>query len=253
MKSIFLSVVVICALAIAGIGGTLANFSDTELVVNNSFTTGTFDLKVWDGENYREDAPWGKTSLEGLFISEWICPEVVVSKDFWVSNQGTCDGILLWKIKHVSCENVTPPHVPSQLESALPGLRTEPELIEESSIGGWLDQQHIHSGSDTPIGDGCTMLGIIEVRVFVNDMLVMIDGNEWNLTGDVLDYWYEVGVVPGCGEDVKVTVDLRYCDIDDPNWRGDPLFAHHKTNAYQADKWNFNLEFGGFTPVEPPE
>lgn len=57
MKSIFLSVVVICALVVAGIGGTLADFSDYEVSEDNYFATGALDLKVSDfaGNEYQGD------------------------------------------------------------------------------------------------------------------------------------------------------------------------------------------------------
>ena len=53
MKSIFLSVVVICALVISGLGGTLAGWSDTEEAQDNVIVTGSLDLKV----NGTDDAP----------------------------------------------------------------------------------------------------------------------------------------------------------------------------------------------------
>ena len=48
MKSMFLSVVVICALVIAGVGGTLADFSDIETSPDNFFKTGALDGKYSD-------------------------------------------------------------------------------------------------------------------------------------------------------------------------------------------------------------
>ena len=49
MKSIFLAVVVVCALVVAGISGTLAVFSDEEQVGQNVFAAGTLDLQIGDG------------------------------------------------------------------------------------------------------------------------------------------------------------------------------------------------------------
>jgi predicted ribosomally synthesized peptide with SipW-like signal peptide len=59
MKNIFLSVVVVGALVAAGIGGTLADFSDIEVSEDNYFTTGALDLVVSNnlGVEYPDDAP----------------------------------------------------------------------------------------------------------------------------------------------------------------------------------------------------
>ena len=59
MKNIFLSVVVVGALVAAGIGGTLADFSDIEISEDNYFGTGALDLVVSNaqGTEYPDDAP----------------------------------------------------------------------------------------------------------------------------------------------------------------------------------------------------
>ena len=59
MKNIFLSVVVVGALVAAGIGGTLADFSDIEISEDNSFATGALDLVVSNhsGTEFPDDVP----------------------------------------------------------------------------------------------------------------------------------------------------------------------------------------------------
>ena len=54
MKNIFLSVVVVATLVAAGVGGTLADFSDIEMSEDNFFSTGSLDLAVSDylGKEY---------------------------------------------------------------------------------------------------------------------------------------------------------------------------------------------------------
>ena len=69
MKNIILSVVVLSALLIAGVGGTLADFSDIEMSEDNYFSTGSLDLAVsndlgreYNGENvpaiYEQSDAW---------------------------------------------------------------------------------------------------------------------------------------------------------------------------------------------------
>ena len=59
MKNILLSVVVVAALVAAGVGGTLADFSDIEISEDNYFSTGALDLVVSNnlGVEYPDDAP----------------------------------------------------------------------------------------------------------------------------------------------------------------------------------------------------
>jgi predicted ribosomally synthesized peptide with SipW-like signal peptide len=59
MKNILLSVVVITTLVVAGVGGTLADFSDIEVSEDNYFATGALDLVVSNavGTEFPTDAP----------------------------------------------------------------------------------------------------------------------------------------------------------------------------------------------------
>jgi predicted ribosomally synthesized peptide with SipW-like signal peptide len=55
MKNIFLSVVIVATLVAAGVGGTLADFSDIEISEDNKFATGALDLVLSDymGQEYQ--------------------------------------------------------------------------------------------------------------------------------------------------------------------------------------------------------
>jgi len=59
MKNIWLSIIVVAALVAAGVGGTLADFSDIEISEDNSFATGALDLVVSNylGTEYPDDVP----------------------------------------------------------------------------------------------------------------------------------------------------------------------------------------------------
>jgi len=86
MKNILLSVVVICALVVAGIGGTLAGFVDTEFSSGNYFQMGMQDLLVN-----------GKNDPIGHVIQE-THPKWDQSNDFYVNffNWGECEGSYLY-------------------------------------------------------------------------------------------------------------------------------------------------------------
>jgi predicted ribosomally synthesized peptide with SipW-like signal peptide len=106
MKSIFLSVVIICALAISGIGGTLATWSDSETSHDNVIETGSLDLKV----NNEDDLPWGngvpqKVAITCMIPDKLYGPFLV---ELW--NAGECNwpSKAFIHIKDYCCYNVPP-------------------------------------------------------------------------------------------------------------------------------------------------
>lgn len=77
MKKTLLALIVILAVASMSVGTTFAGFSDTEEVTDNTFESGSLDLKVARGVGgcgdpvFCDDQPWGT----GLFLEE-IEPDV---------------------------------------------------------------------------------------------------------------------------------------------------------------------------------
>ena len=85
MKSILLSVVVISALVVAGVGGTFAGFVDTEVSEGNLYQAGSLDLLV-DGSN------------DPSSVFNVTCGVPCTSADEWVEveNRGECTGAMLY-------------------------------------------------------------------------------------------------------------------------------------------------------------
>jgi len=83
MRNIFLTLVVVCALVITGIGGTLAGFVDTETSKDNFVQAGIADLLV-NGKN--------DPNVESKFQLDHVIP--CKSNDIWVDlyNWGECNG-----------------------------------------------------------------------------------------------------------------------------------------------------------------
>jgi len=236
MKSIFLSVVVISALAIAGIGGTLANFSDTEMVKDSAFTTGDLDLMVYDDDSgaYVNDPPIGVGADSTIDITcAW--PGKPYRGTFSVQNCGCVDGTLYMHFKNFRCENVDPSHPCANICTAY-GTKTEPEWVEEH--GGYLDQVWVPGKG--LMGDNCNMDEIVYARVWYRGSWVI----PWTLLDDLESNWYELGTLDECSVIKTVTIDLQFNDIPDPDWTGNPLFVDHFTNGYQADKITFDVDFG---------
>ena len=95
MKNIILSVVVVTTLAVAGVGGTLAGFVDTEISEDNFYQAGVSDLLI----NGMNDPIGPKIT----YVHGAPCKSV----DFWVDayNWGECQGGDLWMhFKHVVSE-----------------------------------------------------------------------------------------------------------------------------------------------------
>jgi predicted ribosomally synthesized peptide with SipW-like signal peptide len=148
MKNIVLSVVVISALVVAGIGGTFAHFSDTEEAVDNYVQIGAMDLKV-NGLN--------DPDVRAVIAVTDIQPGD--SNDFTVTLVNTgqpqgdpCD--VYMHIKNPVCENVNVHHTGE--------ARPEPEIVSED--GGWLGQVYVNGlGAQ---GDTCNLTDFINVTVY---------------------------------------------------------------------------------------
>jgi predicted ribosomally synthesized peptide with SipW-like signal peptide len=171
MKSIFLSVVVICALAIAGVGGTFATWSDSETSFDNTIVTGSLDLKV----NGADDEPWGegvptKVMIDCMIPCKFYGPYEV---ELW--NAGQCDfpSHAYLHLKNYECSNVDPKvndgsseYWPAGASTGYPapdgsGLKPEPELVAE--YGGKVNCVEV--AGIGPEGDECSLGSHIEMIV----------------------------------------------------------------------------------------
>ena len=167
MKSIFLVAVVICALAIAGIGGTFATWSDSETSMSNTITTGSVDLKV----NGEDDAPWGVGVPSKVDITCMVPCKVYgpFPVDLW--NAGICEfpSEAYIHFKDMCCGNA-PPKLDAEGETTgyvcpeTGDLKPEPELVAE--FGGKVDCRTV-DGIGEAVGDTCSMKS--HVRVWVTD------------------------------------------------------------------------------------
>jgi predicted ribosomally synthesized peptide with SipW-like signal peptide len=167
MKNIVLSVIVVSALVVAGIGGTLATWSDSEVSKDNIITTGSLDLKV----NGQDDAPWGsgvpsKVSIGCMIPEKWYGPYEV---ELWNAGNCTFDSHAYIHVKKLLCENMEPKaggyndpdtgtgdYVPSPSL-----LKPEPELVAE--YGGKVDCVTVDGIG--PEGDDCSMTSHVIMNI----------------------------------------------------------------------------------------
>ena len=260
MKNVILSVVVIGALVIAGVGGTLADFSDIEKSEDNSFEVGALDLKVSvDGVEYDDpDVPM-IIAAGGAFP----CCSKDALFDVHNTGEGQETGFLYIHIKDVECYELVNP------DSKHPDGRTEPEDVAEN--GGWIGNVWVDGIG--PLGADCTLGDYIEVYIEYdldgNGTLDPVIGNPiWGDPGtvylnDLVCNWMDLGELPNCNtRDGKISLhisDIPEADFDDPvtglpydYFPDDSPVDHWPTNALQLDGASFTIEFGLFQHPLPP-
>jgi predicted ribosomally synthesized peptide with SipW-like signal peptide len=260
MKNIFLSAIVICALMIAGIGGTLAGYSDSEESFDNYIVTGSLDLKV-EGE---DDLPWGN-GVPAVIQAERVMPCKWYNFDVTVANAGEAyepDGVtpepahLYIHFKEFWCDNVEPVHGGIDASDVdLPvgyvwdddpdgdgvllssSLKPEPEMVAE--YGGMVGQVEVTGLNQQ--GEICNMGDILEV-------IIEYDGvpSPVYTLADLECTQLYIGELPPCGEEKIITFKIHMMQIEDPNWESsgiDEKFKDWPTNAYMVDSFNFGILF----------
>lgn len=187
MKNIFLSVVVVGALVAAGIGGTLADFSDIEISEDNYFGTGALDLVVSNylGTEYPDDAPTFYTIMDAL-----PCCDKSIFLDLHNYGRGwQTNPYVYLHIKNLSCgwvmpkkpyawldetgAKVDPPAtVPTvgTMSTGYPRPVTEPEYVAEMGgvVGELVDGTPVVVPGMGEYGENCEVsqhVGVIFIEV----------------------------------------------------------------------------------------
>ena len=283
MKNIILSVVVVTTLAVAGVGGTLAGFVDTEVSEDNFYQAGVSDLLI----NGMNDPIPAKIQ----YVHGAPCKSV----DFWVDayNWGECQGgDLYMHFKHVVSEEAGTklhfgqryvydgvsslgPPIPDDYRIALPGepagpdvWSSEPEKISE--VGdGMVGQIYIPPMDPRCLGEDYAS-GISEhlsvyVEVCDDGMDGILDDADDNGDG-VIDAVekaaHEWVPIPSLCDKLFliecqknhlgflptqqmawIHIDLHLQQLEDPTWPGDPQLRFWRTNALQGDKATWDMLF----------
>jgi predicted ribosomally synthesized peptide with SipW-like signal peptide len=157
-----LSVVVVSALLVGGVGGTLATWSDSETSEDNYIETGSVDLMV----NGADDLPWGtgvptKVELECIIPCKVYGPYEV---ELWNASQDCMpDAEAYIHIKNAECSNAPPKAGSGYADPVTGEMKPEPELVAE--YGGKVNCTEVPGVGI--IGDGCTMKS--HVRIWITD------------------------------------------------------------------------------------
>jgi predicted ribosomally synthesized peptide with SipW-like signal peptide len=243
MKNIFLSVVVVCALVVAGVGGTLATLSDTEESVGNKIEVASLDLKV----NDKDDAnAWGSTGVGAVLVQECILPDTPMQTLVKVENEGCADGYLYIVFKSLSCYNVVKAGQEGWIEDTnIPAnvarLKPEPEMVAE--YGGTIAQKTVPGIGRT--GDNCCMGSHTYVWAGLDKNTPFWDNIVMGDTDDALSY---VGMLPKCGGDHFINFVFNVPQENEGQYKMDYFndlspFNDWPANALQADGITFKILF----------
>ena len=257
MRSIFLTVVVVCALAIAGIGGVFANYQDIEVSSGNYLETGDLDLKVSypSGDN----AIWYDTPVPAVVHGDNFMPECTdKSFHFDLHNVGDYEqgtGYVYIHFKNLVFEDTG---------------KTEPEDVAElGGVIGELEDGTIITlpaadalGADWGTGAGGELAEHLRVVIFTSPTgtgdWTELDMDEYdeNDNGEIkLDEVVCNQILLGeldSNEEMFVWVSIMLQDIDEDDlgysFFNATIAAERKwedwpTNALQNDKVTFDISF----------
>jgi predicted ribosomally synthesized peptide with SipW-like signal peptide len=249
---ILLSSIVLTALVIAGIGGTLAGFSDSEESFDNYIVSGSIDLKV----NGEDDQPWGE-GVPAVVTLVRIMPSKTYEVDITVRNDGEAyepDGetpepaYLYIHLKDYWCDNIEPVHggidVTDYPELVLKNknitspLKPEPEMVAE--FGGRVGQVEFEGLGQ--MGDECCLTTHVELTIAYDDEDVW--GPEF--IGLAQCKQLLLGTLPPCGEEHTITLKFHLPQQLDYAWQSHGIeekFKYWPTNAFMVDALNFGILF----------
>jgi predicted ribosomally synthesized peptide with SipW-like signal peptide len=151
MKNMFLCFMVVSALAVGSLGGTMATWSDSETSEDNSIITGSLDLKV----NQNDDAPWGsgigkKVELDCMIPCKYYGPFLV---ELWNAGQCEFPSHAYIHFKDYECSNALPKENTGYPCPVTGDLKPEPELVAEQ--GGKVNCVTVPGIGI--LGDDCTL------------------------------------------------------------------------------------------------
>ena len=240
MKNVVLSVVVIAALVVAGIGGTLADFSDSEEEMGDTIQAGSLDLKV-NGEDDPNVLPFSFTG---------VIPDKLIDVTKTVANVGTIDGWLYLHVKNVLCTETNDKDLNGDGDITVPEDNPEPENVAE--LGGKHGQETVPG-----LGVRCDMEEHIMVEIWYDGVQVDLGQYDVNGDGDIKLNEIEcnqilISELEACGAEHDVNFVFMLQDVPEEFW-GYDIFDEtdeHEvkwnwwpTNCYQGDTVSFDILF----------
>lgn len=251
MKNIILSVVVVGALVAAGIGGTLADFSDIEISPDNFFETGSMNLLISDEVGTVYDGPWEIPTLFEVYADggAWPCCSKDIRLDMHLEAQGQEQSAWAYlHIKNIECYGIE---------------KVEPEIaVETGGIIGELDDGTIiYSPIIGEYGENCELAEHIDISVFTGPTIAgpwdSVDLSAYDANGDLIIKMHEIechqielGELIAC-EPLWIMISLHLQDVPEeylgydlfPGSGPGVKFNDWPTNALMKDGMEFDLSF----------
>ncbi len=192
MKKIIISLGVIGVISAAVITGTVAYFSDTEVVAGNTFSAGTIDISL-------DNTVTIPGTLEGMNPGETRYIE------FDIHNDGTDPVVLRKKIDGFVRDGGNP---------------SEPECLAES--GSWDSSTSVCTGGVAIDNIDAVTIYDMELKFGTSDPIVLISDN-WGVTlADVDSLWIPIGTLE-VGETVHVKQSYHFSPLAGNEYQGDSL------------------------------
>lgn len=259
MKNILLSLVMVAALVVAGVGGVFATLTDTEESTGNKIEVGSLDLKVNDEDDVNA---WGSTGIGAVIVQECILPGTPMKTVFNVENEGCLDGYLYLVFKSLNCYNVEKEGAEGWIEdpNITVGAKMKPEPEMVSEYGGTLAQETIPGVGR--LGDNCCLSSHTFVTAYYGTPAPSLQPAflrpppiiDNTVIGDLDNALTYCGLLPLCGGDwyLEFNFDVPQLTetLNDANhtWNWDFFndcspFDHWPTNALMADGISFKVMF----------
>jgi hypothetical protein len=249
MKSVLFSVVIISALVVAGIGGTLADFSDIEISPDNFFEVGSMNLLVSDEVGNVYDGPYEIPTIFEVFADggAWPCCSKDIRFDLHLESQGQRQNAFAYlHIKNIECYGIE---------------KVEPEIaVEDGGIIGELDDGTIvYSPPLGEYGENCELAEHIDIAMFTGPTVagpwtpVDLSAYDANMDGIIKMNEIEclqlyLGELIAC-EPMWVMMTLHLQDVPE-EYLGydlfpgtDNKFNDWPTNALMKDGMRFDMSF----------
>jgi hypothetical protein len=241
MKSFFLSVVIICALVIAGVGGTLASYVDTELQEDDSLQTGSIDLQVKYGDGDFEDDPY-LDSFSLIYLKPDISKHVIKE----VRNMGTLPGDFYVHFMDITSREADDKYIRA---TASPYYHhPEPEYVAE--MGGQVADKMVAG-----LGVQSDFSAYVKVEMWFDEDPVDLSAYDVNpadgtvTLAELACNQIYLGELEQCGVSYEVEYGFTFFNRTDGTYiyEGDPpdfsqwKFRHWPTNLYMGDIVEFDI------------
>jgi hypothetical protein len=241
MNKVILSIIVVAALVLAGIGGTLASYVDTELQEDDSLQTGSIDLQVkLEGKDYEDDPYLDEFSLI------YLKPDEGQDVTKYVRNMGTLPGDFYLHFMDITSEEADDKYI---LASPSPYYHhPEPEYVAEN--GGQVGNVYVAG-----LGEQSDFSPYVAVRIRFDGQTVDLSAYDVNpadgtvTLAELACNQIYIGELEQCGVEHAVNYKFTFFNrtdggylvkdvvVYDPNWK----FRHWPTNLYMGDIVKFDI------------